>query len=153
MEQVVLYYFSGTGSTLHVAKEIQKRISGAIVTSMLSQIDNHSFPAKGQVVGLIFPIYLMALPLPVRSFIKRIDLKSAEYLFAVLTHCGHPGKAAYHLQKILKTRGSHLDAYFLVKMMANSPTGLMPSWMFNQRWDEQIGQDRLSSLEKGDVQL
>jgi len=97
MEQVVLYYFSGTGSTLHVAKELQRRMAGSTVIPMVSRLDRHSAPAEGQVVGFIFPIYLMALPQPVRSFIERIDLQSTEYRFAVMTHCGYPGKVAYHL--------------------------------------------------------
>jgi flavodoxin len=70
-----IYYFSGTGNTLHVAKELQKRMPEANLISIVGLLNENVIEVKGETVGFIFPIYLTSVPAPVRKFLRKLNLK------------------------------------------------------------------------------
>jgi len=142
-----IYYFSGTGNSLHVARELQKRIPETRLIPMVSLLNDDVIEAKGETIGFVFPIHLSSTPDPVRRFLKKIDLKTTQYIFAVTTNCGYPGKVNIYLEKLLKKRGKSIDAYFTLKMMGNSPKGFMPSFMIAQDWASRITKETISALE------
>ena len=142
-----IYYFSGTGNSLHVARELQKRIPETKLIPILSLLDKDIIITKGETIGFVFPIYLSSTPVPVRRFLKIIDLKPTQYIFAVTTNCGYPGKVNIYLEKLLKKRGKNIHSYFTLKMMGNSPKGVMPSFMITQDWASRIAKETISALE------
>jgi len=89
MSKVEIYYFSGTGNSLHVAQEIQKRIPDTTLIPLLSLLNEEAIELKADRIGLVFPIYLSSTPIPVREFIKKIHFKPEQFLFAVTTNCGY----------------------------------------------------------------
>ena len=151
VSKVEIYYFSGTGNSLHLARELQKRIPETILIPMVSLLNEEVIETKGEKVGFVFPVYLSSTPDPVRRFLKKIDLKSAQYIFAVTTSSGYPGKVNIYLEKLLKKKGKSIDSYFTLKMMGNSPKGVMPSFMIVQDWASRITGEAISALE-GEVQ-
>lgn len=146
---IEIYYYSGTGNSLHVAKELQKRIPEADLIPIISLLGNADIETKAETVGFVFPIYLMSIPAPVRKFLKRLDLKSVKYCFAIATHEDAPGRIDTHLEKILKKKGKTLDAYFTVKMAGNSPKYIMPNFMMKKGWVNRIAKDKILALEDG----
>jgi len=148
MIKTEIYYFSGTGSSLHIARELQKRIPGTKVLPIVSFLHQEYIELQSQTVGLVFPIYLNSTPIPVREFIRKIRIKSDKFIFAVTTNCGYPGRVDLYLEKLLKERGKNLDAYYTIKMLSNSPKGLLPSFMIKQNWASTITKEVISSLEK-----
>ncbi len=121
-----VYYFSGTGNSLHVAKELQRRVPGTDLVAMVSLLDRDVIETQAEAVGFVFPVHLMTLPGPVKEFLKKLDPRSAKYIFAVSTRGGTPILADIHVERILKEKGKSLDAYFVLKMPLNSPVGAMP---------------------------
>lgn len=83
-----IFYFSGTGNSLHVAREIQRRIPGTRLTPIVSLLDGEPDKTSAEAVGFVFPQYASMAPKIVDRFIKRIDLESAKYVFAVVTRGG-----------------------------------------------------------------
>ena len=86
----MIYYFSGTGNSEWVAKEL------AFLTG-----DEHEFigygnaPFAGTSIGLIFPIYAWGVPAPVEAFLKELKLSRTTYVYAVATcgsNCGNVDK-------------------------------------------------------------
>ena len=147
MSKVEIYYFSGTGNSLHVARELQKRIPETKLIPIISLLNEEVIETKGEMIGFVFPIYLSSTPDPVRKFLKKVDLKPTQYIFAVTTNSGHPGKVNIYLEKLLKKRGKSIDSYFTLKMIGNSPKGVMPSFMIIQDWASQITKEKVSALE------
>jgi len=147
MSKVEIYYFSGTGNSLHVARELQKRIPATELIPMLSLLDKDVIKTKGESIGFVFPVYLTSTPDPVRRFLKKIDLRSIQYVFAITTDCGYPGKVNIYLEKLLKKRGKNIDFYFTLKMAGNSPKGVKPSFMITQDWASHVTKDKISVLE------
>jgi ferredoxin len=154
MMSVEIYYFSGTGNSLHVARELQKRIPEAKLIPIVHLLNQEVIETQSEIVGFVFPIYLMTVPVPVRRFLKNLDPKSARYLFAVPTHTGHPGPgfATIYIDKILRKKGKSLNSYLYLHMANNSPTGLVPPSMpgFKEQvkdWVNQISPEKIAALE------
>lgn len=148
---IEIYYFSGTGNSLHVAKELQQRIPGIKLISILSC--NGRTETNSEVVGFIFPIYFTVVPVPVRRFIEKMDLSSAKYIFAITTRFGTECFADVYLKKVLKSKEKQLDSYLIVTMISNSPIGLAPKYLPGikkqaEKWESDIKKDKIDKLEK-----
>lgn len=116
-----IYYFSGTGNSLYVAKELQKRIPETELMPIVSLLDRNTIKTSAETVGIVFPIHLAMAPDPVIKFLKKLDLKSAEYIFAVATRAGSQHRAFRDLKKVLGKKGMDLNAYFTLNMASNDP--------------------------------
>ena len=116
-----VYYFSGTGNSLYVAKELQKLIPETNLLPIAGLLDKELIETSGETVGIIFPIHLAMAPAPVMEFLKKLDLKSIEYIFAIVTRAGSPHRAFIDLDKILKKKGKGLDSFFTLNMASNDP--------------------------------
>lgn len=115
-----IYFFSGTGNSLHVAKELGEKISDAEVIPMTSLLGENSVEA-GQRTGFVFPIHLAMAPAPVVDFVKRLDLSSTEYIFAVATRAGSRHRVFKDLENILTLQHRQLDSSFTLNMGSNDP--------------------------------
>lgn len=121
MSKVQIYYLSGTGNSLHAARELQKRIPGAELSPIASLVDEQSPKAAAQTVGFVFPIHYFTLPRVVGDFMNKLDLSAAQYLFAIGTRSGTPCNVFKDIDKILQKKGRKLDAAFLINMGDNNP--------------------------------
>ncbi len=113
-----IYYFSGTGNSLYVARELQKRLPGAELIPMVSLLDQEVIETRTETVGFIFPLHVLTIPVPVKEFFRRLDLRSSGYVFAIVTRGGTPGVS---LDRMLKRRGRRFDARFFLDMPYNDP--------------------------------
>lgn len=146
MKKIELYYFSGTGNSLHIAKELQKRIPDATLIPIISLLKKETIKTDAEVVGIVFPLYMTTVPKPVDEFIKKLDINSAKYAFSVITRIGTFSVANVYINKVLKKSGKLLDASFMINMANNSPVGLKP--FADQKWVEKISKDKLIVLEE-----
>ena len=83
-----IYYFSGTGNSLYVAKELQKRIPDAIIIPIVSLLNRKVIQTQGKAIGFVFPVHALTIPIAVKKFIKKSDLKASEYIFVIATRYG-----------------------------------------------------------------
>lgn len=121
MNNVEIYYFSGTGNSLHVGRELQKRIPEADLIPIANLLNNEVIEISGETVGFVFPIHGMTMPIPVKWFLEKLELKSFKYFFAVATRGGTPHRAFEKIEKILRREGKTLDSYFTLNMASNDP--------------------------------
>lgn len=121
MDKVEIYYFSGTGNSLHIAKELQKRLPGAELIPIVSLLGKEVITTHGDTVGFVFPVHGMTVPIPVKRFIEKLELKSAKYTFAAATRGCTKCFAFKAINKILKRKGKALDSYFVLSMPINDP--------------------------------
>lgn len=116
-----IYYFSGTGNSLHVAKELQKRIPKTNLRPIASLLNKGIIETNGKTIGFVFPVHLAMAPLPVLEFIKNLDLNSSDYIFSIATRAGSQHRAFIDINKILKRKGKQLDSFFTLNMASNDP--------------------------------
>lgn len=141
-----IYYFSGTGNSLHTAKELQKRLPEAELIPIVGALENDVIETKAETVGFVFPIYLTTIPAPVRRFLDRLDMSSVQYAFTAVTRIGTFCVANINVKRILKKKGKSLQAQFILNMANNSPTGLKPG-KGDENWAEQISAEKVAHLE------
>jgi ferredoxin len=147
MSKSIIYYYSGTGNSLHVARELKHRLPGTELVPILSVLKKETEVQGAEQVGLVFPIYVSTIPKPVRAFLDLTNFSSTQYLYAVTTNGGFPGKVDYLLFKLLNSKGFKLDYYTSLKMIVNTATGLMPAIMANKKWTELIDADKVGKME------
>ncbi len=112
-----IYWFSGTGNSLAVAREIAGGLSGASLVPIAAH-RGRSVKASGT-VGIVCPVYFYGLPLVVRDFVHRLDVRQADYVFVVLTSGGFPGNAPARARALLRRAGREPDAIFSVPAPGN----------------------------------
>ena len=121
--KTLLYYFTGTGNSLAVTKELCSRLGDCERVAIASAIRTPGpiIPDADR-VGIVSPLYFIGLPSIVADFSRRIDLSGVRYVFSVMTLGGVGETAALRqLDGILGEgpgkRG--LDAGFAVRMPGN----------------------------------
>lgn len=114
-----IYYFSGTGNSLHVAKELQKRIPKANIIPIVNFLDKDIVITKGETVGFIFPVHALTIPIAVKRFIKKTDMESSEYIFAIATRDGSIFRGFKKIDQLLKKKNKYLNSHFILNMYNN----------------------------------
>lgn len=140
-----IYYFSGTGNSLHVAKELQKRLPDSVLIPMVKLFDADGIKVNGETAGFVFPIHFTTIPMMVKDFIKKLDFSTAKYVFAIATRAGTPCNTAFTaIERALKNKGKSkvLDSYLTLNMANNDSK--FDNW-------HQITEDELAKFE-ADVQ-
>ncbi|HYE68302.1 MAG TPA: EFR1 family ferrodoxin, partial [Anaerovoracaceae bacterium] len=134
-----IYYLSGTGNSLHVAKELQKRITDTELISITSLKNKNRIKTKGDTIGFVFPVHFMTAPEIVFQCLKKLDMQTAEYIFLIATRYGTPCGVMYeHFEKILKRKGKDLDSIITITMANNDPK--FKGW-------EPCSQEKLDAIE------
>ena len=122
-----IYYFSGTGNSLHVSRILANMLPDCTLTPIIGTLKSAKRETRADAVGLVFPIYAFSIPEPVKQFLLSRKLPSASYIFAISTRkCS--SKVFRYVNKILSKNWQSLDAYFSVEMAENYlPVFKMPS--------------------------
>lgn len=116
----LIYYFSGSGNSLKVAKEISKEINGNLIR-ILKKADEISFNENINSLGLIFPVYHATfgesgIPHIVEDFISKLKNINSVYIYAVCTHSGFPGTTIENLSRLISKRNGTLSVGYYIKM-------------------------------------
>jgi hypothetical protein len=59
---IEIYYFSGTGNSLHVSQELSKRLPNSSLIPIVWSLENKPIESQADIVGIIFPIRAFTLP-------------------------------------------------------------------------------------------
>ena len=102
----MIYYFSGTGNSLYVARHLADALGERLCPMTLPA------PTNDEVIGLVFPVYGWGIPNVVEQFARNMRFESC-YLYAVMTCGDDMGYADEVLEKALERK---LDAAFSVLM-------------------------------------
>ncbi|MFX1566881.1 MAG: EFR1 family ferrodoxin [Promethearchaeota archaeon] len=122
-----IYYFSGTGNSLFVARELQKHIPDsklipiAAILNGLSDEINDNIETVTDIIGFVFPCHGLTIPIPIKQFLKHLDPSSSKYIFAVVTRGGSVFHGFSAINKILNKKQRQLDASFIIDMWMNDP--------------------------------
>ena len=121
--KTVIYYFTGTGNSLAVAKEIAKELGDCelVPVAPLAGTAGDIIPSAAR-VGIVCPVYDMGLPVIVAEFAGKLGLAGTRYVFGIVTMGGTGVSALHQLDRIVKKKNRRgLDAGFAVKMPGNFP--------------------------------
>lgn len=111
----MLFYFSGTGNSAWVARELGNRLRDE-VCSIADLLDNREIDA-GERLGIVFPVYAWGLPSVIRQWLKTVRFSPKPlYVYFVCTCGDDAGKTAALTVRALAEQGLACDAGFSVQM-------------------------------------
>jgi Pyruvate/2-oxoacid:ferredoxin oxidoreductase delta subunit len=138
-----IYFFSGTGNSFVVARDLSNKIQGTLIPAV-SLIHRDSIRSDADVIGFVFPIYDFKPPGLVIECVKKIEGLDSKYIFTVCTYGIAPLKAIRVFDESLRANGGRLSSGFAVKMPHNG----LGSGSFSQARHEQMFEDWKARLEE-----
>lgn len=108
----MIYYFSGTGNSLHVARQLADTTNDKLSPMTIPGSTNDTM------IGLVFPVYAWGIPKVVEEFVRKSNRVGSEtYLYTVMTCGDDMGYADKVLEATLRSIwGRTFDAIFSVQM-------------------------------------
>ena len=125
--KTIIYYFTGTGNTLAVARGIAEELGD----TELIPIRKDTRPGEGHdeadAVGIAFPVHYLDMPDIVRKFVEGLQFPENQYIFGIATCGQRPGGALFRLEELLEEKGARLSSGFTFVMPENyiGPVNLM----------------------------
>ena len=104
-----IFWFSGTGNSLYVAKHIQAALGDVSLYPMRSGIPEETVGGKNEKIGFVFPSYFGQLPRFVRYFIETLNISAETYIFTVVTMAGMGKGSISFLDAMLKQKNLKLN--------------------------------------------
>jgi formate hydrogenlyase subunit 6/NADH:ubiquinone oxidoreductase subunit I len=114
-----IYYFSGTGNSLYIAKELQKLLPDTKLIPVMNEINLNKIEIDVDSIGFVFPVHAFSLPIPVKDFLKKAVFPSSCYTYAIATRGGSPCNVFRDMELLLKKQAVELDAYYFIDMPNN----------------------------------
>ena len=118
-----IYWFSGTGNTLYVAREFAKSFPDAKLHSIASLDRAADVELGSEMTGIFFPAYCMGIPHIIEQFLARVVPQekgnNGKFIYAVCTSGGYPGGALPMIEDTLAEKGINLNASFHIRMPSN----------------------------------
>lgn len=118
----MIFYFSGTGNSLYVAKKIAQYNNERLV-SIAEEMKGNAGKLEyclndDEIIGFVFPIYAWAPPRIVIDFIGKISFHNYKdnYIFSAATCGDEAGNTMNMLERTLKAKGLKLDSGFSIRM-------------------------------------
>ncbi len=118
--KTVLYYFSGTGNTLMLARLLAKELGDTEIINIVSCSGSSPVP-KADTIGILYPVYAFGLPRIVYNFVKNsLQITDNAYVFSLTNYGGGGGPASLQqLKALLQTKGNKLNLGFGLTMPSN----------------------------------
>ena len=119
----VVYYFSGTGNSLAVAKRLEEE--GAVVCSIARLMKDYNTVERKEIicdadkVGFVFPLYYLGLPKIVHEFMECLSLQKSTYTYMICTMgSSMRGGAIKQMKDHLVAKGHvlHMGSYLHMPM-------------------------------------
>ncbi|MBN2534203.1 MAG: EFR1 family ferrodoxin [Spirochaetales bacterium] len=116
-----IYYFSGTGNSFFIARELKNLLSNTELVPIVKAIKENNFVTKAENIGFVFPTHGLTIPIPVKIFLKKMNVTNSHYFFAVATRGGTIFRGFPVINNVLKKYNKCLNAGFIIDMASNDP--------------------------------
>lgn len=116
--RITIFYFSGTGNSLWIARALARELGNTEVVSMAGGDSNQPTIAS-QVIGLVFPVHMWGVPKRVLEFLDQLSAMSPAYIFAVANNAGQVSNTLVQLQRVMASKGLVLSSGWSVVMPSN----------------------------------
>lgn len=120
IEKNTILYFTGTGNSLMVAKDISNELGDVRLCKIASLAKEESIRVEAGILGIVFPVYYSRLPLIVEQIVKKLEVNKDTYVFGVATHGNAPANVLKRLKNILHNNGTRLNSSFLIGMPSSN---------------------------------
>ncbi|MFA5157020.1 MAG: EFR1 family ferrodoxin [Candidatus Omnitrophota bacterium] len=113
-----IFYFTGTGNCLKVARDLANELGQAEAVSIARAI-NSKAAVNADCIGIVYPVYMFGMPLIVKRFIDTLVADKNKYIFSVATYGGTAAGSLIQTAKALKAVGMELALGYGIRMPGN----------------------------------
>ncbi len=110
----MIFYFTGTGNSFHVANELGKATDERLISiAEASKKKQYEYKVNTKErIGFVFPVYYWGLPTIVEEFIEKLQIKQVKdnFVYTVVTCGATIGTTMSHMGKLLRKKGLSLDS-------------------------------------------
>ncbi|MFX0072117.1 MAG: EFR1 family ferrodoxin, partial [Candidatus Hermodarchaeota archaeon] len=71
-----IYYFSGTGNSLYVAKKMAEKLGDCELIPISKIWQQDDLASNTERIGFIFPLYFWGLPAIIYDFVNKLNVSS-----------------------------------------------------------------------------
>ncbi len=114
----MIYYFTGSGNSLWIAKTLGAELCDNIYN--IANFQKTQLTCEDESIGFVFPTYMGDLPWLVKRILLSSKLNSNSYIFLVMdSNNGESGNAFASMDAALCSIGCRLSASFNIQMPGN----------------------------------
>lgn len=139
----MILYFSATGNSKYVAKEISKETDDELIPlrDLIKWKEYNIEVSKGENFGVVMPTYFYGLPSILLDYLKKanIILKGNNYCFFVTTYGNNYGNIGSEARKAFSKFGIEFDAMLDAKFPDNWAPGFDLTDDAKIKYEESIG--------------
>lgn len=138
----MIIYFSGTGNSLAIARQIAQALNDQVMP--LVKAVSTDLQAEKR-IGLIYPSYDFNMPPAVRNLVPRLKFGKQAYVFAIIPCGAQAGNSIWTLRHMLRKQGIELTYSHKIRVPDNSAIafGRNPN---DQNWKFIRFADRLKTI-------
>ncbi|WP_238917110.1 EFR1 family ferrodoxin [Clostridium sp. YIM B02555] len=114
-----IYYFSGTGNCLKVAKDLSEQLEDSKIIQISKNNMSTSEDTQSDKIGFVFPVYFSGIPVMVKNFIENLHINKNTYVFAISTFGGTVGTSLNQIKTLLNKKDIKLSASFGILLPGN----------------------------------
>lgn len=104
-----IYYFSATGNSLQITRQLSKKLTDCTIKSMATQPPDQPVGGPTESIGFIFPVYYFGIPRIVKRFVENLPIHPETYCFAITNFGATPLDTLGMLDDILQKKNLHLS--------------------------------------------
>ncbi len=125
-EKTVIYYYSGTGNSLSVARQVVGQLGHTDLISIYNLRDDAKVPEEYDRVGICTPTCFIQPPRIVKEICEKMEILRSRKVFIIATAGGGDGFVRIDLKNILQPKTDHPVQTFFVRMPPNHIVGFDP---------------------------
>lgn len=115
---ITIFYYTGTGNSLWIARTLARELGSAQVVSVVSWKERPS-PVDTPVIVLVFPVHIWGVPKRILDFLDHMRSMSPAYIFAIANNAGQVSNTLVQLHKAMASRGLTLASGWSVILPSN----------------------------------
>jgi ferredoxin len=115
--KTLIFYHSGTGNSLWVAKRLAQELGNAQICPMQRPIPSSAQDAEA--IGFVFPVHMWGVPRLALDCLARLKADPAKYCFAAAVNAGQVSRTLVQLQEAFEAKGMRLSCGFDFVMPSN----------------------------------
>lgn len=119
----IIYYFSGTGNSLAVARLVAKKIGDTSVVPIITLSDNKEVPDKYERVGFVFPTCFLHPSKVVMEIGANLQVHPHQKIFIIVTCGGGNGFTLSDFRRLLQPKIQNPIQGFVVRLPGNHIVG------------------------------
>ena len=126
----VIYYFSGTGNNLAIAKQLARELGETTVLPMSELVQNKKIPEEYEWVGFTAPSYFSHVPPYVEECMKDVSYQEKQKVILIAGCGGNRGLAIQDMRKHVHNSKKEVNLEYMVTLSGSYilSYGSFPMW-------------------------